>query len=83
MYIYLFLFDRRNSKKSGLPGIDNFEGDNQSWRKTYSYFDLEHKYDQDEVRSIFSPLSLAAICNDCHLLLSKMKAIKRNASRMS
>jgi hypothetical protein len=28
-----------------------------------------HKYDQDEVRSIFSFI-LAAICNDYHLLLS-------------
>ena len=30
-----------------------------------------HKYDQDEVRSIFSFI-LAAICNDYHLLLSSV-----------
>ena len=32
-------------------------------------FIRRHKYDQDEVRSIFSFI-LAAICNDYHLLLS-------------
>ena len=77
------LDDWKNSKKVVCWELTTLRATINLEKNLFLLSNPEHKYDQDEVPSIFSPLSLAAICNDCHLLLSKTKAIKRNARRMS
>ena len=62
--------------------IDKFEWDNQSWAILLGCAAVRkpirrHKYDQDEVRSIF-PFILAAICNDFHLLEKRFQKRKRS-----
>ena len=88
LYFFVFFLEKclddwKNSKKVVCRELTTLRATINLEKNLFLLSNPEHKYDQDEVPSIFSPLSLAAICNDCHLLLSKTKAIKRNARRMS